>query len=554
MFIRQLDYLSPRVTFYHKGFLSHNSILSGILSIIAITFIIILAIYFSLEIIQRKDPNGYYFPSFVKDAGTFEINTASFFHFISSYTNIMGQNTCEDFDFTAFNVIGTNIYIQNYFSIVKRNGLKVIDHWLYGYCKKGTHDKELNNLINYNFFEQSICIQKYYNSTEGQYYEINHPKFVWPKIAHGSFNENFSLYNIVVQKCDDEILYNIRGEGFKCKNDSEINSLLNGRYTKLLHFYFLNNYINILDYKNPINNFFYRLETPLYSNLYTTNDLNFNPSLIKTHNGLIVDNVKEDYSYMFDRNDVYINDNSSNNLFMAYGFFLKNIMEYYERTYKRIQDVISSIGGINQAITLIAIYLNTFYNNFTVLSDTELLLHSSIKSEKNDQNKKNKHPKNEFKDIDNKIKKNTKINKIKNKEEEENNKKYNNKSGNSTIKNNEISKSNNNISIINLEESNRHNKLKGNNENEIINKINNNNKEKKNFEKAKKFLDYICYKITCANKKKYFKIYENFRTKIISEEHLIRNHLNIYNLLRVTESKRHGRRNSYQLKDLIKLV
>ncbi len=257
---------------------------------------------------------------------------------------------------------------------------------------------------------------------------------------------------------------------------------------------------------------------------------------------------------MFDRNDVYINDNSSNNLFMAYGFFLKNIMEYYERTYKRIQDVISSIGGINQAITLIAIYLNTFYNNFIVLSDTELLLHSSIKSEKNDQNKKNKHPKNEFKDIDNKIKKNTKINKIKNKEEEENNKKYNNKSGNSTIKNNEISKSNNNISIINLEESNRHNKLKGNNENEIINKINNNNKEKKNFEKAKKFLDYICYKITCANKKKYFKIYENFRTKIISEEHLIRNHLNIYNLLRVTESKRHGRRNSYQLKDLIKLV
>ena len=43
---------------------------------------------------------------------------------------------------------------------------------------------------------------------------------------------------------------------------------------------------------------------------------------------------------------------------MVYCFFLKNIQEYYERTYKRIQDVISSIGGINQAITIIAIYLN----------------------------------------------------------------------------------------------------------------------------------------------------------------------------------------------------
>ena len=32
-------------------------------------------------------------------------------------------------------------------------------------------------------------------------------------------------------------------------------------------------------------------------------------------------------------------------------------------------------------------------------------------------------------------------------------------------------------------------------------------------------------------------MYENFRIKIISEEHLIKNHLNIYNLLKVTEKK-----------------
>ena len=65
MFIRQLDYLSPRVTFYHKGFLSHNSILSGILSIITIIFVLVLAIYYFLEIILREKPNGYYFPTFV---------------------------------------------------------------------------------------------------------------------------------------------------------------------------------------------------------------------------------------------------------------------------------------------------------------------------------------------------------------------------------------------------------------------------------------------------------------------------------------------------------
>ena len=41
---------------------------------------------------------------------------------------------------------------------------------------------------------------------------------------------------------------------------------------------------------------------------------------------------------------------------------------------------------------------------------------------------------------------------------------------------------------------------------------------------------------------------------MISEEHLIKNHLKIYILLRVTERKRLNMRNSYQLKDLINLV
>ena len=78
--------------------------------------------------------------------------------------------------------------------------------------------------------------------------------------------------------------------------------------------------------------------------------------------------------------------------------------------------------------------------------------------------------------------------------------------------------------------------------------------EKKQNGREKSFCNYILYKITCGKKKNFFNMYKSFRIKIISEEHLVRNHLNIYNLLKVTERKRHNRRNSYQLKDLINLV
>ena len=87
-----------------------------------------------------------------------------------------------------------------------------------------------------------------------------------------------------------------------------------------------------------------------------------------------------------------------------------------------------------------------------------------------------------------------------------------------------------------------------------FNKIIDNKGNSKNDNKKKNFLDFLYYKITCGKKAKFFKIYEDFRMKIISEEHIIRNHLNIYNLLKITEKKRYKRRSSYQLKDLINLI
>jgi hypothetical protein len=579
MFIKNFDYLSPRVTFYHKGFLSHNSILSGILSIIAIIFILILAVYYLLEIIERKDPISYYIPTFIEDAGSFQLNKSSLFHFLTSVQNIQGNNSHDDFDLTIFNIIGTNVYLGNYFSIVKKNGLVKFDHWLYGYCNKEINTNGLDDLLHYDFFEKSICIQKFYNSTEKKYYQIGDPKFAWPEISHGTFNEENTLYNLIVQKCNNSILTNILGDGFQCKNDSEIESYFNSRYSRIFHFYFLNNYINILNYDSPIFNFFYRLETPLYKNQYSANDININPALIRTNDGLVWDKIKEKISYIFDRNDVYTSDNTDKDIYMAYCFFLKNTKEHYERTYKRIQDVISYIGGINQAITIGAICVNSFYNNFVILYDTELLLHSSINNEKKNYKKREKKIKIRIKDLENKNDKTKKIlldkNNFKSKESKESNERLkNNKSEYDFSKNspNSISKSNN-IFISNGESK----KKKNINNNSIINdninidiydNINDNINENPNNENSeslftrkgfdnkgnKNFWDYLRFKMSCGKSKQYFRVYENFRIKILSEEHLIRNHLNIYNLLKINEKRGYRRENTYRLKDVMNLV
>ena len=73
MFLRKLDFLSPTITFYYKGFLSHSSIISGILSILSFILIIVTAGYFSLELIEKKDPKSYYFNRFTNDSGIIPI-------------------------------------------------------------------------------------------------------------------------------------------------------------------------------------------------------------------------------------------------------------------------------------------------------------------------------------------------------------------------------------------------------------------------------------------------------------------------------------------------
>ena len=551
MFIRQLDFISPKVTFYFQGYLHHSSILSGILSIISIIFIFILVLYYVLEMIQRKDPNSFSYTSFIEDAPIYEVNTSSLFHFVNMAQN--GKNIFnEGIDFTMFRIIGSQIYYEN---MMKFPSIKKQPYWLYGLCDNKTYTEELSHLIKYEFFGKCACIKKYYDIKTKTYYDVGDPNFVWPKIGHGSFHENSTLYSIIVDSCSEETIGEILGNNYHCRSQAEIGQFYrNVSGTRVFQLYFLNSLINVLEYENPIKNFIFRLESPFSETQYSANELNFIPSLLRTHNGLVFDKAKEDMSYSFDRNDVYIGNRDRLNIFASYTFFLKNIMNYYERNYKRVQDIIFSIGGIYKFITIVAVYINSLYSNFIVLSDTLILLHSSINVEKKkieikkDIRKPNRYHLRDYeKDIKNKTNEKSKLKSSERTKLD----KLDYTNINSKILN-DNSKTNNNIIKENTQPNIDLNIIKDNLEKKInlFGKM----ETRKRAEKKKNFCAFLIYKITCGKKFNYYDVYKDFRIKIISEEHLIKNHLNIYNLLKVTERKRNHKRNSYQLKDLIKLV
>ena len=299
MFIKRLDFISPPITFFYHGYLSHSSIISGIISFISVSFIFALAIYFSLDIINRKDPNVFSYNSFTEDAGIFSMNSSGLFHFISMGT-LLNNFEIYGVNFTDFRIIGFEESTENYF---QDKDLYSRNHWLYGQCNNKSDTEGIGYLINYSFFEKSACIRKYYSIEDKKYYDTSDSKFRWPEIAHGTYQKNYKVYSIVVEKCKEESLNVILGGGQQCSNIFYSDNLNESFYGKIF-FYFVNHYIDALNYENPNIKFIYLIEGALFQNGYTSNNLNFRPTVVKTHNGLIFDNIEEKTGYLFDRNDV----------------------------------------------------------------------------------------------------------------------------------------------------------------------------------------------------------------------------------------------------------
>ena len=109
-------------------------------------------------------------------------------------------------------------------------------------------------------------------------------------------------------------------------------------------------------------NYFYKITNGLFDSTFTTNHLNFNPSSVKTHNGLMFDHIYDETSYIFDQNEKITQDTGNTGIYCAFYFWMQNRMQLYERSYKRLQDVIASAGGTTKLITVIASILNFLYN------------------------------------------------------------------------------------------------------------------------------------------------------------------------------------------------
>lgn len=574
MFFKKLDMISPPITIFYKGNSTHPSIFSGILTLMVYFVAFYFGIRYSIEYIRHQNPQVYYYNRYIEDAGNFPVNSSQIFSFVQVLDT--ASNTPAPIDFDSVRIIGLETTVDLY---KLNNNLSEYNHWLYGRCNNSSDTDGISYLIDFDYFTESACIRKYYNKEDKKYYDTNDEKFIFPNILHGCSHPDRTFYGIVFEKCRNDSL-KFLADGQYCNTKEHILKYIQ---RSSINLQLIDNYADVLNYENPFTKYFYSISNGLFEESYTTNHLNFNPATLITNDAILFDNDRKSLAYIFQQNEKVTAKSDDSGIYVAFYYWMQNNMQYYERKYRNFQDALSDIGGLGSLILNLAYMLNFLVSNFVILFDTEGLLNEIELSKKFS---KNTIQKNVYKNLvlatitNEKIV--TNMNKIGNskcspirKANSNSNLTYNDFSNNGSITNNlflvcendKIRRNNKLNSHKNTKRSSKRIKFKEItskpkkdidifkiNERQEINpdkklrksvnfrymvdltNLNKRNSKINNPTKRMKFLEYITFYFSCGKIHKRISCYDEFRCRIISEENLILNYLNVCKLLKATKN------------------
>ena len=353
------DLLSPEITLYYKGKLRHTSNISGIISIISIIITLIFTIIF-LRDLKRKNPSAFYYNRYIENIKPIPYNSSGLFHLL----NLSNINFTYETN-RIFTIIGINKFTYSY----DFNNIESFDHYIYDYCEE-KDIKGIESILKYTYkLNKSFCLKKFYNKTNKKVYNLNNNEYPYPQIKYLASHPQATLYGIVIIKCKNSTIINNNN----CYSNDNINEILKSLTSYSIGF--LDHNILIDNYENPNSNI-YHLVKNLYDFGvgYTTNHLNFLPTMLRTNKGYIFNNEVSLNSYKFSFNEKLTTlfseeENPNKDIYAVFYLWLQNQEDTFVRSYKKIQDILGSITGLARVIFLSAKMLNMLIHNLTYIND-----------------------------------------------------------------------------------------------------------------------------------------------------------------------------------------
>ena len=369
MTLKNLDYLSPKISLFFYGRRRHSAFLGGILTILMVISCFTYIFYLCLDVCRHNSSTFQYYRHLFKDPGGYLFNnTDGIFHFFQFY------NPKNKSYYGKFNSKYIRFFMTRISDEYKSNPkiLSENEHWVYDNCRDRIDNEFIDDDIFTNTsFEYGICLRYYYNKDDKKYYPIeDSDNFIYPHLANIELNMNYSIAT-VIEKCDNNSILT-EALGF-CADEKDIQDYLKVNYG--LNFNVLEHEINPENYTNQIYYFIYGISSTLQSSKIKEHNIIFVPLKTDVKGGLLIPKRKQKLTYSF--YDYYQRDeeiNTNNNKILSiYNFCLSPAGFVFKSDYETIYDCFPKMGGIIQLIYYIFFGINFFYNRFTIINDTKRL-------------------------------------------------------------------------------------------------------------------------------------------------------------------------------------
>lgn len=586
MTLRIIDFLSPEITLFYYGHRRHATIFGSILTLLLCFISIFYIAYLIINISHHEISSYIFYRSYIPNISHYYFNdTSGIFHYFQLYdtkTKTYGE----------YNPKYIRIFMSRFYESYQENidNLSENEHWVYGLCVYGKDNKNIDKNAfdedKIKTFEISACLKYYYDNITHSYYNIDDKNnFKYPYLVHGTENNNNLVLETIIEKCENSSITNkILGN---CGQENEIDEYFK-KYNSI-YFQLLENQVNTDNYKKPIYQYIYSIGSNLNMNSVSVNNIYLSPFEYELKEGIIPQKTKIFKKYSFEDNRRTTWENKNNKKILTiFKYWIKNYGKVIKGSYRTFYDILPNIGGFIHLIHFIFYCINFLYNQYIILVHCNELLFRMTNTEdpKSTNIKKILYDdvitireeikfKDEIKFLNDMKKRDsiyiTKKARQKRKSENEHNKSIN--YNNDNDKNNNLSNSNdlmsniqknhlimNNITVIkNFKTDNNYNysSKKVNNVNNDINNITFKNDEKLNFQFSTQmkeyfnnkdrdlkeeplnasltslfinFFNYILSLLRHPEKKRIFFILNNFRKKILAEEHIFKSNIILFYL------------------------
>ena len=367
MLFKEIDFLSPEITLFHLGNKNHYSIFSIILSINLIIILIIFSIIFSLDLIKRKNTVAYSSKTWENDIGTFSLDDNNFFHFFTIYSEIYPYS--DEYNSSLMNFFG---FINFNRTIIKEEEIYNVSHWIYDICNENELNRinEYKDYVDHNFTR--LCIKHYFNNETKKYSYYTDKDFIWPNISHGIENPNFTSYTIVMSKCFENEYLNI-------KNCYDGNVKYQGKQSFTINLTYYEALVELSNHRTPIKHRLKTLQLSLTKSFIFSSNITMTPIKLTSNDGIILDYEKLYQGQKFKQNVIGYSYETNDNLYGGISILLENDEEIYFRNYKKLQSIISYIGGFNEFLLILFKLINSFiYYDYQIVYDFNKMIENRI--------------------------------------------------------------------------------------------------------------------------------------------------------------------------------